>query len=459
MRNKTALWFGGASLATLLCSGIYLFVLVPQKPSSLSNILADNGFVALQPPSNLYQPGMLVEIRQEDPLQLGIVCRSEDSLGLVDDSAVETSESSSIAFGSQLHSQFAVDVGSMTALTSSTEMAGLQSVSYDLSNVFLVEIPDTSVIEGLEKRTEACKKAIRLRRENNKPITMIKSVLVADVTYHVAFGKDIAAAAKSTLLTKLALGLDAKINASQSNELSMSGAQLVWGIRDDKLLARAGQNLPPTGGTEQNRSILSGKGPITQTYSETNSGRRVFQELKTLVSHNLLPIKQTTTMGCWAAVYTMMRSWHDKEKWTVAQAVESLGGDYTRFYVRDTGLPGGTERQFVRDAGLIAVPPASYPLTTFIGMLRQYGPLWITSGDGLNAHAYLLIGVYGKSMIEDAKSYQDAKFELIDPKEGKYYYLSANQFMEEFEREAVIIVSGGSEVLEFRWQILHWPES
>ena|ERR1700722_16561714 len=98
-------------------------------------------------------------------------------------------------------------------------------------------------------------------------------------------------------------------------------------------------------------------------------------------------------------------------------------------------------------------PPANYTLTAYIEMLRSCGPLWIITGDGISAHARLLVGVYGKELTENANTYQNTLFEFIDPLSGTYEYESAMAFSEEFEREARVT----TDQVQLRWQILHWP--
>ena len=455
--KKAIFWLATLCSALLLCGSIYAYLYFVQKTPTIGSVLVDNGFVELRPPSNLYRPGMLVEVRHENPLHIGIICNSRDALGLADGSGTIVSKSSDLSFNSHLLGQFSVDVDTIRVWRGDAKLTALQNITFKLSNTKLIEIQDTSVVEGIKSRTKACREAIKLRLGAKSKITMVKSVLIADVTYHATFATHINAQERSKALTELALQLGAKIDTSQSTGMVLNGTQLVWGIRDDRTLARVGLDLPATGGVVHGRSILTGKGSIVRTIGATDSGRKKLPGLTSFAKHDVEPLKQSTAMGCWATVFAMIRSWRDKRKWTVADAVSSLGSDYAGYYARDEGLPGGLESQFVVNAGMVAEPPASYPLSTFISMLRKFGPLWITTGDGLNAHAFLLVGIYGKSMEEKPESYQDAVFELIEPKEGYFTYLSALEFLEKFENEAAAVVAGGSDDLELRWQILHWP--
>jgi len=140
----------------------------------------------------------------------------------------------------------------------------------------------------------------------------------------------------------------------------------------------------------------------------------------------------------------------------VTEVVRSLGEPYSNYYVSDRGLSGGQELAFVQAAGMIALPPASYPMTALADRLREYGPLWIIAGDGIRSHARLLVGIYGAPIVEKLEAYRSTIFEFIDPSTGTYVYESALDFMHAFEREAAYVVER-EDTTELRWQILHWP--
>ena len=100
-------------------------------------------------------------------------------------------------------------------------------------------------------------------------------------------------------------------------------------------------------------------------------------------------------MSCWAAVYTMMKSWRNKKELSVNSVIAELGVPWDDYYLKEMGLPGGKENDFVNAMGMSSQPPANYDVNAYINMLRTYGPLWIITGDGLSAHARLFFGVYG----------------------------------------------------------------
>jgi hypothetical protein len=85
-----------------------------------------------------------------------------------------------------------------------------------------------------------------------------------------------------------------------------------------------------------------------------------------------------------------------------------------------------------------------------VDLLEDYGPIWITTGDGIGAHARILIGVKGTGQYDDT-----TRFILIDPLTGLRVDKGATSFFKEFEEEArVANEERWSE--DFRIQIYHF---
>jgi papain like cysteine protease AvrRpt2 len=172
------------------------------------------------------------------------------------------------------------------------------------------------------------------------------------------------------------------------------------------------------------------------------------------VSYEVRPIRQPTPMSCWAAVYAMMRSWRDGRTLTIPEAVATLGPLYSRYLAADDGLPGGAEQDLVEGAGMRALPPASYPLSAIRNLLRERGPLWVTAGDGITAHARLLVGIYSPDESESAASYERSWLKFIDPENGTFRFQTAMEFEHLFEQEAAFLVGGHMDNVPLRWQII-----
>ncbi len=166
--------------------------------------------------------------------------------------------------------------------------------------------------------------------------------------------------------------------------------------------------------------------------------------------YEIKAIKQPSSMSCWATVYAMMLSWKNNTTLTLDSAVERLGNPWKTYFDNDDGLPLGQERLFVSTAGLREEPPANYSIQGFINMLKNYGPLWIVTGNGISSHARLMIGIKGDG------SYENSKFSFINPQTGKIETQDALDFFREFELEARFVIDRRLDDIPFRWQIIHW---
>lgn len=456
MAGKLGYYIGGGLVAACIAAGVVYLLIRDVEPTvtPIGPVLTANGFVELRPPSTFFSPGTWVQIVQQDPLHLSVVCGPIDALGTEGTSGNLTSPSLSVELVSKLSPEFSVDASTLKSWQAKGSLKAVRSVKFSLSNVKLVEIPDNLVLKGFKSRTKDCNDAITLRIGAKKSVSMIKSILIADVTYDVQFDGDVAADAKAEAISDLALSLGTKVKDENSTHLE--GKELVFGIRDDVVLATFGYKLPDTGGVEK-KSILLDKGPIIETQMNEQV-RRTFQDRTAFSAYDVQPLKQATVNSCWATVYTMMKSWKDKKPWSVTDALKELGPTYVQYFVEDTGLPGGGEQAFVQQTDMIAEPPANYTLHGFTEMMKSSGPLWITLGDGVSSHALLLVGIYGKAYEESRAAYDDTVFEFIDPLTGTYKYLSAMEFMAEFEREAGAIVNSGADNLDLRWQVIHWKD-
>jgi len=136
-----------------------------------------------------------------------------------------------------------------------------------------------------------------------------------------------------------------------------------------------------------------------------------------------------------------------------------MGSPWDDFYVEDAGLPAGKERAFVQAAGMETKPPANYTIAAYVQMLREHGPAWVITGDGISAHARLLVGIYGDADAKGIDAYNMTTFEFIDPLSGIYRYETGLEFASRFEKEARWLVDGKFDDVELRDQILVWPQN
>lgn len=196
----------------------------------------------------------------------------------------------------------------------------------------------------------------------------------------------------------------------------------------------------PTGGGRARRSRQSGMGRAHQ---------RV-QGLETLaydVPGDFWVMAQPSGMSCWATTYTMLKSWREQRQMTIPEALTTVGQRWVDLYEADTGLSGADKPIFLASAGLAAKPPQSFAIPTWESMLRQYGPIWITTDErpGMpgGIHARIVTGIYGDGTAAGTF------FKIVDPSGGRRYEESIAVFIPKYEEE--VRATGN-----LRIQVVHW---
>ena len=354
---------------------IVVFLLWPAgDPVSIGQVLKENGFVELKPPSTLVPPGTWVNVLSSEPMHLGIICPPETSLGLRDEEQLRDSTSISMQMTSSLRSEFSLGSKAVESLKSGGEFEDVASISFQLANVRLLEIPDDVVIGGLQERVGSCRDAIRFRVQQGDAVTMIKSVLMADADYKVTFSRELSSESQVKMRRRLALEMDLRMKRDESGVARITGRNLIWGVREDRALALKGLGLPATGGTGSEENALPDDSTVG-TISLDQQKRREFPSDETVIAHSVEPIRQTSPMACWATVCAMMWSWKTEEPQTPAQAVASLGSPWDDYYLEDAGLPPGEEQAFADACGMNTLPPANYTIDAWVEMMSTHGPL------------------------------------------------------------------------------------
>jgi hypothetical protein len=164
------------------------------------------------------------------------------------------------------------------------------------------------------------------------------------------------------------------------------------------------------------------------------------------------PLRQPSSMACWATVTTMMASYKDGRAYTVADipsVVGRAGARYTQIYNDDTGLGSRDKGPFLAAMGFTSEPPASYIPRAVYDMMSSYGPLWITTDGGSldSVHARVLIGMGGDG------SPTGTTMQIIDPADGGIHDETYEVFARRYSNVAVLDASNRR---PFRAQIVHW---
>ena len=216
----------------------YAFFLIGLLLQGCSNpfgeVIEDYGYYELQTPNTLYPPGTVVEIKKSKPMALDIVCEQKASLG-TDFKALE-SDTYNREFIKKLNKSFAISADNLKQIKGNVKLEKIKNIKLKFSNTTILQLSAATVYENVVHITPSCQEAIKDYLDEKRNVTMITSVLKADVEYNVDFEKEagLSIEAKEEILKGLAaeLGIGFKL----SGEDQILGNGLFWGIQHDPLL-------------------------------------------------------------------------------------------------------------------------------------------------------------------------------------------------------------------------------
>jgi hypothetical protein len=168
----------------------------------------------------------------------------------------------------------------------------------------------------------------------------------------------------------------------------------------------------------------------------------------------LVPVlAQPSDKTCWATVTTMMISWRDQASYTIAQVMDMAGAPYDKKFKNNQTLRASEKEDLLDELDLRGEPPMSYAARGLLELLRQYGPLWVTTDEdpskNFSIHARIVIGMYGDGS-------PDGTFlRIVDPAGGRQYDESFATFARKFEEEA----RDTDAASPLRVQVVHFPSS
>jgi hypothetical protein len=171
----------------------------------------------------------------------------------------------------------------------------------------------------------------------------------------------------------------------------------------------------------------------------------------------VVPVRQPSSMTCWATVTTMMLSWREQASLTIERALDRIGQVYVDKFHNNQGLAADEKGPFLAAVGLQAEPAQSYSLEGWLQLLKTYGPLWVTTDesqtDGRFAiHARILVGMSGDGTPNGTQ------LVIVDPAIGAEIIEDFSTFITKFEREIYeIIKRNPKDTSPLRIQVVHWP--
>lgn len=166
-------------------------------------------------------------------------------------------------------------------------------------------------------------------------------------------------------------------------------------------------------------------------------------------AENIDVIAQASSKTCSATVFTMMYGWKTGTCLTIESALGKVGPRWVEFFKNNKALMPDDKKDFVAAAGLVAKPLMSLSVVGWEKLLRDYGPIWVTTGEAPGKpwaiHARIIVAIRGDGTPTGTK------FKIIDPAGGREYTETIETFVPKFEEE---IRRAGYRGLE----ILHWPK-
>jgi hypothetical protein len=148
-------------------------------------------------------------------------------------------------------------------------------------------------------------------------------------------------------------------------------------------------------------------------------------------------IAQPTNSVCWATVYAMMRSWKDRQSYSIRHAVALVDEKYGKMVDNNQGLPSSQFGPFIRAAGMRVEPMANLPISEWVAKLKDFGLLWVGTMFSVTSglHSRIIEGMTGSG------TYDATWMMIIDPWGGKRYRESFARFLHKYEN-AIVGVSG-----------------
>jgi uncharacterized protein YycO len=160
---------------------------------------------------------------------------------------------------------------------------------------------------------------------------------------------------------------------------------------------------------------------------------------------------QRDSMACWATVFTMMYGWKVRASMPVEHALGTVGQNWVKMYTDNTGLSSADKVKFLAEAGLIAEAPQSFSVEGWEHLLRNYGPIWVTTDEDVrpglknfSIHARIVTSIRGDGTAEGTRIH------VIDPAGGREYDETIADFIPKYESEV-------RETGHMRIQVVHWP--
>lgn len=171
-------------------------------------------------------------------------------------------------------------------------------------------------------------------------------------------------------------------------------------------------------------------------------------------------VQQPSGMSCWAAVLTMLYEWKNNQQLGIDDVMNQVGDPYLSIYKNDTGLSASDKTGLINALHLKGENPASFSVQGWYDLLKNNGPLWVTTDELPNEtataiHARLLYGISTDSTTNTTTML------FIDPATATTVVEDFNDFIDKYESEVkkdykTIFNRDWPDDYVIRIQIIHW---
>lgn len=207
-----------------------------KQPQSLSDAVLSLGFAQVNPPTTLAPPGTLIWIQQGTPFSSGVLCTRSNALG--DELAVEQVPTLSAQWRQQASAGLSVGGDLAQRLNAQLGADYVHEVKLSLTNAQVLAVNDAQVLDQAERHdpSSGCLAAIHMRQQEGDALSIVRSVLQADIEYSVSFSASANAAVKAQVAEEIAASVEGSVKVENNSTVLAKGTFI--GVKDDAVLFR-----------------------------------------------------------------------------------------------------------------------------------------------------------------------------------------------------------------------------
>ncbi len=200
-----------------------------------SVLIKSYGYLEVRPPSRLFEPGAMIVILHQSPLEAAIVCGPRGSLG--PQHQAQRSRTVGQALSKLNKTTFNMEANYLEAIRGDARFNKIHRIVMEIDNARVEEVRDEQVVIGRRRRSRECTECIENRVAAGFKPVMVSSVLSGDMRFHIEWSKEahISAKAKVDTLSQLAVELGGGVESV--TESTITASNLVFGIRYSRYLA------------------------------------------------------------------------------------------------------------------------------------------------------------------------------------------------------------------------------